>query len=180
MNYTSIYDCPVKVFRNIIRTSNVKLLQYDSSYDIILKALKSIRILGWLIKMPKQLSEIELWDIFESIGDERINVFGVPDNYQAEYFKQRTVNKLEINVLKGDLTLNTELQFQKRDLERIKKLNKILDSKENDKNQARIDAIIEKETGRSIDKLTIFEYETYVQDIHKKSIIDRNKHLKIA
>jgi hypothetical protein len=154
MVYKTIYDCPIKIFHRVGETKDYNLFVYET----ISEAVKGE------IQKPDNLSVI-----YESMQDAIIDKFGVSEKIQTYIYKQRDVDQLELDVLSGDRSQETMLNIYKIELESFK--NELLDSisDEMDKDNARLRRIVEQEYGINIEKCTVFEFYTCLEDMKIKN-----------
>ena len=153
--YNDMYDCPVDKYHSCIENDSLKYLIKSGEYS------------------DEQLPKLQ--KIFEKIQSQKIDEFGVTREFEAYYYKQLDVLKMEIKVLDGDRSAITLLNIYKSDLERIKKTLKG-DDENIRKYHARLHRAIQTHyQGRNSHTLTVFEFYNDINDLveeQKKHPID--------
>lgn len=149
MIYKDIYECPIKIYHRIIESKDVSLLG--------------------------DAPEKELWEIFYSMQDSLVDIFGVSDLMFLIYHKQKTINKLEVKLLEGDAAAETNLTFAKIQMKRLQTRADRERQEDVSKVHVRLRRAVEIEYKRDIDKLTVHEFYTDLQDIQEKSGRERMK-----
>ena len=173
MIYNDIHDCPVKIFHRILETGNIQLLVYETLAESIAMAMKG--------EGKKPEDEKKLWEVFEKLKGQQIDKFGVCEESATLFYKQNTINKLEIKKLEGDLQADTQIKLIEAEIIRLKK-NAEKEIKEEDlgKHHAKLYALVEDRFKRRIDDLSIMEFYTYLYEIIKQDKFDRLTKRKTA
>lgn len=174
MIYDDIHIIPVKIYHEIRRTGDYKLLQKETLAESITNSLKN--------KKVKFLPKAELMRIFLKIQDQEIDLFGVSDEFKDYFYKRNTVYQLELKVLLGNDQEKTFLEIQKVQLESKKRLLENTHKGDIAKSYARSYALVERSTGRKVDDMTLFEFNTYLCDAMSatkaEQIRQAGRHLK--
>ena len=153
--YKDIYDCPIENWINYITYGDSSYLTKDDD-------------------TPKDDAEDLL--LKEKITNQIVDIFGVSIEYEMYFYKLRTLNNLEIKLLRGDESVLDKIELVKLDLDRLLEMLKKKRKKENpevEKINIRKSYAINKRnietffTGRNTSKLTIFEYYNDLKDIEK-------------
>ncbi len=149
----NIYNLPVKVFHQVIETNNMGLLLHRKVKGKYAKMIRRIPGLGLLI--------------WEKLTAQLIKEFGVSQEFEAMFYKQRDINNLEIQAMLGDTSAEFLISTYKSDLERIKqRLSRVDDFR---KYHAKLHRAITARYTRDSHSLTVFEFYNDLNDLQKEA-----------
>lgn len=160
MNYfDNIYDLPIVRYHKVIEESELKYLLHEVPKD-------------------SQNDKEELIQAWEKINEQIIDEFGVSNEFEAIFYKQNTINKLEIEQLLGDNSRATLCEVLKIEVNELK--SKVKEVKDVRKYHARLHRILEGHYKRETHSLSTFEFYNDLHDLQKEQEREKHKsHLKV-
>jgi hypothetical protein len=144
--WEGIYDCIIDNWHKFLETGEFK----------------------WLVKEGKFKENEKFYILVDRIQCQLIDEFGVSVQYELKFYKQKTINKLEIQVLKGHTEHEDKINLLKHELEHLEKKMSKGQDEDLKKYHARQHRMIQTHyPGRDSHKLTIFEFNNDFHDIIK-------------
>ena len=165
--FDNIHELPIIRYHKIIEDSTFK--------PLLIKQRKS----RFVRKIDKFIGNSRiLGRIWEDINVDIIDQFGVSHDFEAIFYKQNTINKLEIEILLGDNTKITTCELLKMEIDQLKsKTKQVKDIK---KYHARLHRILQSHFSRDTHNLSTFEFFNDLQDLKNEQEKENNKsHLKV-
>lgn len=111
--FDNIYDLPITRYHKIIE---------DSTFKPLLIKQRKTRFVKKIDKFLNHSKSLNL--IWERINEDIIDQFGVSNEFEAIFYKQNTINKIEIERLLGDNTRATLCELLKMEVNELKGKNK--------------------------------------------------------
>jgi hypothetical protein len=161
----SIYTVPVTLYHRIIEEDSLLYLL------TLVKGKQSKIVVKGCIR--------ELWD---TLNSQIIDEFGVSTDIELIYYKQNTINKCELEMLKGGENHETLIEILKSEIHHIVTRLEEKTVKDLRKHHARLYRGLEEKYHRDPKKLTVFEFYNDLNDWQKEVQTEqvREKPRKVA